>query len=366
MISLKTSRFYEKRNKNKIALNLFQGEIDDYDCNENDEYEDILTKRGKVKNKSKIEYFKNYINNFKETKFKTARPFEIFRKKEDKKQKEIPEENLNIKKGNIQKNQENTNNSRFNLIKEKFREERQEQMENLNDNIINKGNEIKNANLDKRKNNRKGINDKIIKNNEVLLNKIKKNKNVTKIVEKEKEKIKKKIMNFKEKAKPNNLSTGKALELLDKDNEKFFKLIKAKKMRKTLKKKLNKSFNNSYHKEKFFFNGVEISRNTPIIKTDSNENTKRKMKNIRNKLQMKIIYANDNHINNIIEKEMFNKKRINSNKVSKYLSKSCSNTKDKMKYNSEKNNIEMTKICKNQKQYIKLKINNQISEPQNE
>ena len=41
---------------------------------------------------------------------------------------------------------------------------------------------------------------------------------MAKIVEKEKEKIKKKIMKLKEKEQPKNLSTGKALELLDKDN----------------------------------------------------------------------------------------------------------------------------------------------------
>ena len=143
MFGLRTSRFYEKRNNNnKIALNLFQGDINDY--NENDEYEDILTKRGKVKDRNKIEYFKNYINNFKETKFKTARPIEIFRKKEDKKQKEINAENINIIKENIQNNQEISNNNKFNLIKEKFQQERQNQIENINNNIAKKKNEINN------------------------------------------------------------------------------------------------------------------------------------------------------------------------------------------------------------------------------
>ena len=54
-----TSRFYENINSNKITLNLLQDDMKDY--NKNDEYDDILTKRGKIKNKSKIEYFKNYI-----------------------------------------------------------------------------------------------------------------------------------------------------------------------------------------------------------------------------------------------------------------------------------------------------------------
>lgn len=354
MFGLRTSRFYEKRNNNnKIALNLFQGDINDY--NENDEYEDILTKRGKVKDKNKIEYFKNYINNFKETKFKTARPIEIFRKKEDKKQKEINAENINIIKENIQNNQEISNNNKFNLIKEKFQQERQNQIENINNNIAKKKNEISNQKPYKVKKTKQEINDKIIKNNEVILNKIKKNKNVAKIVEKEKEKIKKKIMKLKEKEQPKNLSTGKALELLDKDNEKFLKLIKAKKMKKTIKKQLNKSFNNSFNIKKYFNDEAEIKEFTPIIKTDTNENTKRQIKHIRNKLHMKIICSNDKYINNKLEKEIFNKKRRNSNKASKFLSKSCSN---KSKSNFENNNKEITKICKNQKQYIKKKINN--------
>ena len=362
MFVLGTSRFYEKRNaNNKIALNLFQGDIDDY--NENDQYEEILTKRGKMKNKSKIEYFKNYINNFKEIKFQTARPIEIFRKKEDKKQKEMEEENINIIKDNIQKNLDINNNNKFNLIKEKFQEERREQIENLNDNDI--SNEKNSQFTDKVKKTKKEISDKILKNNEVMLNKIKKNKNMAKIVEKEKEKIKKKKMKLKEKENPKNLSTGKALELLDKDNGKFLKLIKAKKIRKTIKRQLNKSFNNFYNKEKYFLNEVEIELFSPITKTNSNENTKRKMKNIRNKLHMKIIYPNDKFINTILEKEMFNKKRKNSIKASTYLSKSCSSKKDKYKSNLENNKNEITKISKNPKQCIKKKINNNISDNQN-
>jgi tRNA A37 N6-isopentenylltransferase MiaA len=126
-------------------------------------------------------------------------------------------------------------------------------------------------------------------------------------------------------------------------------------MRKTIKKQLNKSFNNSYNIKKFFNELVEIKEFSPIIKTDTNENAKRQIKYIRNKLHMKIICSNDKYINNKLEKEIFNKKRHNSNKIAKYLSKSCSN---KSKSNFENNNKEITKICKNQKQYIKKKINN--------
>ena len=52
MFGLRTSRINENRNNNRIAFNLFQGDTDEF--NENMEYEEALTKRGKVKNKSKI------------------------------------------------------------------------------------------------------------------------------------------------------------------------------------------------------------------------------------------------------------------------------------------------------------------------
>ena len=169
MISLRTSRYYENANNNKIALNFFQGDINDF--NENDECNDMLTKRGKVKNKSKIEYFKNYINNFKEIKFKTARQIEIFRKKEDKNKKDIKEkkENLDIINENTEKEQ-NINKNKFNLIKETFQEGREAQLENIN-NINNKKNEMINNKHQKIKNTKKEIANKIIRNNEELLNK---------------------------------------------------------------------------------------------------------------------------------------------------------------------------------------------------
>ena len=99
MLGLRTSRFGQNNNTNKIALNLFQGDINDF--NDNDEYEDILTKRGKVKNREKIEYFKNYINNFKEIKFKTTRPIEIFKKKEERKVNNKTKKFLFNKENNI-------------------------------------------------------------------------------------------------------------------------------------------------------------------------------------------------------------------------------------------------------------------------
>ena len=347
-----TSRFYEIRNNNNIALNLLQDDMKDY--NENDEYDDILTKRGKIKNKSKIEYFKNYINNFKELKFKTARPIEIFRKKEDKKQKEIKKD-INIINENI------LYNNKFNLIKETFQEGRQEQLDkvNYNKNIINKRNEICNKDENKIKKTGQEISNKIIKNNENIINKLKKNKKITKIIEKEKEKMQNKIKRIKDNNKSKNLSTEKALDLLNKDNEKFLKLIKAKKVQLIIKNKINKSFNNSYNKEK-------IQLLTKITKTNPNENDKRKIKNIRNKLHMKIIDMNIKYNNNIKEKDIFNKKCKNKLKSSKHYSKSCSNKNDKSKNNLEKCNKEIVKMRKNLKQGFKKQTNNHLLEIENQ
>ena len=353
MIGLRTSRFNENANNNKIALNFFQGDINDF--NENDECEDILTKRGKVKNKSKIEYFKNYINNFKEIKFKTARQIEIFRRKEDKNKKDIKEkkENLDIINENIEKEQ-NINKNKFNLIKETFQEGREAQLENIN-NINNKMNEMINNKHQKLKNIKKEIANKIIRNNEELLNKLKKNKNKTKYEDKEKEKMKKKIMKLKEKNKKKNLSTEKIFELFDKDNEKFLKLIKAKKIRK-IKNKLSKSFNNSYKKEKDF-NKVDIQTIIPIIKSEPNENNKRNIKAIENKFNMKTFNKEQKYIDDISERDIFNQKRKNKVKTSIYLSKSCSNNKENIKSNKK-----VALMCKNQKQFIKKMTIEQNSE----
>ena len=353
MIGLRTSRFNENANNNKIALNFFQGDINDF--NENDECEDILTKRGKVKNKSKIEYFKNYINNFKEIKFKTARQIEIFRRKEDKNKKDIKEkkENLDIINENIEKEQ-NINKNKFNLIKETFQEGREAQLENIN-NINNKMNEMINNKHQKLKNIKKEIANKIIRNNEELLNKLKKNKNKTKYEDKEKEKMKKKIMKLKEKNKKKNLSTEKIFELFDKDNEKFLKLIKAKKIRK-IKNKLSKSFNNSYKKAKDF-NKVDIQAIIPNIKSEPNENNKRNIKAIENKFNMKTFNKEQKYIDDISERDIFNQKRKNKVKTSIYLSKSCSNNKENIKSNKK-----VALMCKNQKQFIKKRTIEQNSE----
>ena len=182
----------------------------------------------------------------------------------------------------------------------------------------------------KTKKNKKEISNKIIKNNEDILNKIKNNKNKTKILEKEKDKMKKKIMKLKEKDKNKNLSTGKVLEIFDKGNEKFLKLIKGKKIGK-IKKKLNKSFQtyNFYRNDKYFFNGDKIE----ILRQKTISNEKRKLKQIRNKYNMKIIGKNiiNKNMDNIIEKEIFNIKCKNRIKQSKYLSKSCSNKKEQSK-----------------------------------
>ena len=353
MIGLRTSRYYENANNNKIALNFFQGDINDF--NENDECNDMLTKRGKVKNKSKIEYFKNYINNFKEIKFKTARQIEIFRKKEDKNKKDIKEkkENLDIINENTEKEQ-NINKIKFNLIKETFQEGREAQLENIN-NINNKKNEMINNKHQKIKNTKKEIANKIIRNNEELLNKLKKNKNKTKYEENEKDKMKKKIMKLKEKNKKKNLSTEKIFELFDKDNEKFLKLIKAKKMRK-IKNKISKSFNNSYKKD-VYFNKENNQAIIPIIKSEPNDNNKRNLKEIENKFKMKILNKEQKYIDDISERDIINQKRQNKVKTSIYLSKSCSNNKENIKSNKK-----VALMCKNQKQFIKKRTIEQNSD----
>jgi len=345
MIGLRTSRFNENTNKNKIALNLFQGDIDNID--ETDEYEEMLTKRGKIKNKSKIEYFKNYINNFKEKKFKTARPIDIFRKKEDKNEKHIKEKNEIIKFINPNKPIEEENNkNKFNKIKEIIQEGREAQMENMNM-INNKRNELFNYKEQKSKKSKKEITNEIIKNNEDILKILKKNKNRTKF--EEKEKIKNKIMNLKEKNKNNNLSSGKISNFLDKNNEKFFQLLKTKKL-KLNKKKISKSFNKS---NKNLVTIEEIQISSINNKTNPNGNINRMIKDFRKKFNMKIFIKDEMNIINISEKEIFNKKHKNNKaKINTFLSKSCFSKNEKEKDIFENDSRYLIKMQKKKNPFI--------------
>ena len=319
MLGLRTSRFNDNKN-NKIALNLFKDDIDDFD--ENIEYEEALTKRGgKNKNKTKIEYFKNYINNFKEQKFKTARQIEILRKKEEKNKKQISEKKdiINFINSNTKKEEDNDKN-KFNKIKEIIEEGRETQIENMN-NINNKKNEIFNYKELKSKKTKKEKKKIIFGNNEDMLKRLKKNNNKRKLEEIEKEKIKNKILDLNNKNKNNNLSCGKMSDFFDRNNEKFLQLIKTKKL-KLNKKKLSKSFNKSI-KDKLF-NINEIKAHITYNRTIPKENNNRKMKEFRNKFNMSTMKKEDKKIYLKSEKEIFfNKKQKNKTKAnSKYLSKS--------------------------------------------
>ena len=353
MLGLRTSRFGQNNNTNKIALNLFQGDINDF--NDNDEYEDILTKRGKVKNREKIEYFKNYINNFKEIKFKTTRPIEIFKKKEERKvnnKKEKLDEKKNIEKPDENISQMNKTNNTFNKIKENIGEGRQIKNLDIND-INNEKNEIMNNVVQKKKKTKKEITKEIIKKNEDILNKIKMNKNMAKFVEIAANKIMK--SKNKEHKKKKNLSTEKDYGILEKDRQRFLNLIMDKKKNK-MKEKINKSFNNSCRINNYF-NNDNFEINT--FKTVSNENTRRKMKEFRNNFIMEVVTRNKCY-NSIKEKEIFNKKCKNIIKAAKYLSRSCSKGKNKSKNISDKNSKESNKIIKTRKKNITKRIKNKI------
>ena len=331
MIGLRTSRFNENTNN----------------IDETDEYEEMLTKRGKIKNKSKIEYFKNYINNFKEKKYKTARPIDIFRKKEDKNEKHIKEKNEIIKFINPNNPIEEENNkNKFNKIKEIIQEGREAQMENMNM-INNKRNELFNYKEQKSKKSKKEITNEIIKNNEDILKILKKNKNRTKF--EEKEKIKNKIMNLKEKNKNNNLSSGKISNFLDKNNEKFFQLLKTKKL-KLNKKKISKSFNKSNTN---FVIIEEIQISSINNKTNPNENINRMIKDFRKKFNMKIFIKDEMNIINISEKEIFNKKHKNNKaKINTFLSKSCFSKNEKEKDIFENDSRYLIKMQKKKNPFI--------------
>ena len=156
-------------------------------------------------------------------------------------------------------------------------------------------------------------------------------------------------MNLKEKNKNNNLSSGKISNFLDKNNEKFFQLLKTKKL-KLNKKKISKSFNKS---NKNLVTIEEIQISSINNKTNPNENINRMIKDFRKKFNMKIFIKDEMNIINISEKEIFNKKHKNNKaKINTFLSKSCFSKNEKEKDIFENDSRYLIKMQKKKNPFI--------------
>ena len=215
------------------------------------EYEDyIITKKEKNLNINKIELLKNRINNLKQQELKNIREIEVLQQREEKmkKIKNYKKENKKMIEDYRKKEQE-----KFILIKKKIQEERQAQINNLNNSLLRKTENL-NKKIQKLKNSKNEIKNKIFKNNNTVLNinKLKyekaktslifnKDKNMILKTEKGEQKRKNRL-EIINKDKKKNVSLEKSIELLEQEEEKYLNLIKQTKL---LKQKLNNYLINS-------------------------------------------------------------------------------------------------------------------------
>ena len=248
-------RHSQNSSQNNIITNLFT-END----NPKNEYEDyILTKREKNNNLNKIQILRNRINNLKQQEQKNIRQIEILQEKEEKMKKIKNEKKDNKKKYEEYKK---TEKEKFILIKKKIQEERQNQIDNLNNSLLKrKENLIKKKQILKQ--NKNEIKNKINKNNNTILNinKLKYEKAKTSLIfnkdkskitkaEKEDEKRRNRLEIINEEKKE-NIYLEKNIELLEKEEEKYIDLIKQTLL---IKKKLNDNFFHSNLMSKSFIN----------------------------------------------------------------------------------------------------------------
>ena len=171
---------------------------------------------------------------------------------------------------------------KFILMKKKIQEDRQMQINNLNNSLMKrKENLYKKAKLVK--NNKNEIKNKINRNNNTVLNvnKLKyekaktsiifnKDKNIIIKAEKEEQKRRNRI-ELMNKEKLQNITLEKDIEMLEQEEEKYLDLIKQTQL---LKQKLNNSsFNNNYEKGTFINRN---KKNKELEKFNNSNNNKLK------------------------------------------------------------------------------------------
>ena len=171
MSEITSSRFSqstENNSKNKkysIAssqLNFIPNEF-----NPKDEYQNYMhIKKEKNINLTKLELLKNRINNLKQQEQKSIRQIALLQEKEEKKKKIIKLKNENKKLVEQHKKKEQ---DRFMLIKKKIQEVRQSQINNMNNSVMRR-NENLNKKIIKIKKNKNDIKNRINRNNNIILN----------------------------------------------------------------------------------------------------------------------------------------------------------------------------------------------------
>ena len=309
MSEITSSRFSqstENNSKNKkysIAssqLNYIPNEF-----NPKDEYQDyIYIKKEKNLNLTKLELLKNRINNLKQQEQKSIKQIALLQEKEEKKKKIIKLKNENKKLLEQHKKKEM---DRFMLIKRKIQEVRQSQINNLNNSVMRR-NENLNKKAIKIRKNKNDIKNRINRNNNAILNMNKmkyekaktssifhKDKNMIMQAEKEELKRKKRIEMIN-KEKRQNVSLEKRIELLEQEEEKYLTLIKQSKL---IKQKLKYNLTNNNIISKSFMN-----KSVDNFNNDSNKIKQNNKKNKFRKLNTKDNFKFKNIKMNVNDKRM--------------------------------------------------------------
>lgn len=352
-----------KNKKNSINSSHFHFITKEFVENEKpkEEYEDyILVKKEKNLNLNKLEILKNRINNLKQQENKNIQQIKSLQEKEEKMKKIIKAKKENKKMIDDLKKKEL---DKFLLIKKKIQEDRQIQINNLNNSLL-KRNEMLNKKAQMIKQNKNEIKNKINKNNKSTLNTNKmkyeksktsyvftKDKNIITKAEKEEQKRRnrKEIMN---KEKLENMCLEKNIELLIQEEEKYLNLIRQTQL---IKQKLNNNFLASTRLNKSFINKSDdidlnsINNNNYLrLKTEENYNTNKTIK-IKNNPKLRTFHnsLDLDSINNYCEKKIVinrtNKKNIlggiNRKLINNIGTKSCTkkNRKDESLSIEEKN-----------------------------
>jgi len=305
MSEITSSRFSqstENNSKNKkysIAssqLNYIPNEF-----NPKDEYQDyIYIKKEKNLNLTKLELLKNRINNLKQQEQKSIKQIALLQEKEEKKKKIIKLKNENKKLLEQHKKKEM---DKFMLIKRKIQEVRQSQINNMNNSVMRR-NENLNKKAIKIRKNKNDIKNRIIRNNNAILNMNKmkyekaktssifhKDKNMIMQAEKEELKRKKRI-EIINKEKRQNVSLEKRIELLEQEEEKYLTLIKQSKL---IKQKLKYNLTNNNIISKSFMNksADNFNNDSNKIKQNNKKNKFRKL-NTKDNFKFKNIKMNVN------------------------------------------------------------------------
>ena len=338
-----------KNKKNSINSSHFHFITKEFVENEKpkEEYEDyILVKKEKNLNLNKLEILKNRINNLKQQENKNIQQIKSLQEKEEKMKKIIKAKKENKKMIDDLKKKEL---DKFLLIKKKIQEDRQTQINNLNNTLLRRK-EMLNQKAKMVKQTKNEIKNKINKNNYSTLNKNKikyeksktshvftKDKNIIAKAEKEEQKRRdrKEIIN---KEKLENLCLEKNIELLIQEEEKYLNLIKKTQL---IKQKLNDNLFSSTQFNKSFINKSNDIKETKCLnsinksnylrlKTEENFNNNKSIKS-NNNLRLRTFHnsLDLDSINNYCDKKkiIMNKKKknsINRKLINNIGAKSCS------------------------------------------